>query len=156
MPQQMIWFFMSIVFSLIAWGIATARYIWPKVRLRQRAEALRPLLILHSFRFIGLAVMAPGVVSQFIARLRAFRGLWRRHCYDPRTSCAAIATHWGWCCLCADIQCMGLSRSPPLFLPRPSCRTAGGTVGSRILHSDSGSAAATDHAWTNFPGSSET
>src|SRR5262249_14152668 len=26
-------------------------------------EALRPLLILHSFRFIGLAVLVPGVVS---------------------------------------------------------------------------------------------
>ena len=63
MPQQMIWFFVSIAFSLIAWGIVAARYIWPEVRLRQRAEALRPLLILHSFRFIGLAVLVPGVVS---------------------------------------------------------------------------------------------
>ena len=63
MPQQMIWFFASIAFSLIAWGIVTARYVWPELRLRQRAEALRPLLILHSFRFIGLAFLVPGVVS---------------------------------------------------------------------------------------------
>lgn len=63
MPQQMIWFFVSIAFSLIAWGIVTARYIWPELRLRPRAEALRPLLILHSFRFVGLAVLVPGVVS---------------------------------------------------------------------------------------------
>ncbi len=63
MPQQMIWFFVSIAFSLIAWGIVTARYIWPELRVRPRAEALRPLLILHSFRFIGLAVLVPGVVS---------------------------------------------------------------------------------------------
>src|SRR5258707_15326973 len=63
MPQQMIWFFVSIVFSLIAWGIVAARYIWPELRRRQRAEALRPLLILHSFRFIGLAFLVPGVVS---------------------------------------------------------------------------------------------
>jgi hypothetical protein len=63
MPQQMIWFFLSIAFSLIAWGIVTARYIWPELRLRERAEALRPLLILHSFRFIGLAFLVPGVVS---------------------------------------------------------------------------------------------
>jgi len=62
-PQQMIWFFVSIVFSLIAWGTVTARYIWPELRLRERVEALRPLLILHSFRFIGLAVLVPGVVS---------------------------------------------------------------------------------------------
>jgi hypothetical protein len=63
MPQQMIWFFVSIAFSLIAWGMVTARYIWPELRLRQRAEALRPLLILHSFRFIGLSMLVPGVVS---------------------------------------------------------------------------------------------
>ena len=63
MPQQMVWFFVSIAFSLIAWGIVAARYIWPELRLRPRAEALRPLLMLHSFRFIGLAVLVPGVVS---------------------------------------------------------------------------------------------
>ena len=63
MPQQMIWFFVSIAFSLIAWGIVTARYIWPELRLRRRVEALRPLLILHSFRFIGLAFLVPGPVA---------------------------------------------------------------------------------------------
>jgi len=59
----MIWFFVSIAFSFIAWGMVTARYIWPELRLRERAEALRPLLTLHRFRFIGLAVLVPGVVS---------------------------------------------------------------------------------------------
>jgi hypothetical protein len=54
---------MSIAFSFIVWGIVTARYVWPEHRLRPRAEALRPLLILHSFRFIGLAFLVPGVVS---------------------------------------------------------------------------------------------
>jgi hypothetical protein len=56
-------FFASIAFSLIAWGIVTARYIWPRLRLLPRSEALQPLLILHSFRFIGLAFLVPGVVS---------------------------------------------------------------------------------------------
>ncbi len=63
MPQQNIWFFVSIAFSLVAWGVVTARYIWPELRLRERAEALRPLFVLHSFRFIGLAFLVPGVVS---------------------------------------------------------------------------------------------
>ena len=63
MPQQMIWFFVSIAFSSVAWGIFTARYIWPELRLREPAEALRPLLVLHSFRFIGLAMLVTGVVS---------------------------------------------------------------------------------------------
>ena len=56
-------FFASIAFSFIAWGIVTARYIWPELRLRQRTDALQPLLILHSFRFLGLAFLVPGVVS---------------------------------------------------------------------------------------------
>ena len=63
MPQQMIWFFVSIAFSLIVWGVITARYIWPELRDRRPVDALRPLLILHSFRFIGLAFVVPGVVS---------------------------------------------------------------------------------------------
>src|SRR6516164_7298573 len=62
MPQQLM-FFVSIAFSVIVWGIVTARYIWPELRLRPRVEALRPLLILHTFRFIGLAFLVPGVVS---------------------------------------------------------------------------------------------
>ena len=61
--QSQLSFFVSIAFSCIAWGIVAARYIWPELRLRQRSEALRPLLILHSFRFIGLAFLIPGVVS---------------------------------------------------------------------------------------------
>src|ERR1700704_4224321 len=56
-------FFASIAFSFIGGGIVTARYIWPQLRLLQRSAALRPLLILHSFRFIGLAFLVPGVVS---------------------------------------------------------------------------------------------
>jgi hypothetical protein len=56
-------FFVSIAFGFIAWGSVATRYIWPRLRLRGRAEALRPLLVLHSFRFIGLAFLVPGVVS---------------------------------------------------------------------------------------------
>jgi hypothetical protein len=61
LPQ--LYFFVSIAFSFIAWAIVTSRYIWPELRLRPRAEALEPLLILHSFRFEGLAFLVPGVVS---------------------------------------------------------------------------------------------
>src|SRR5215467_13574303 len=61
-------FFGSIAFSVIAWGIVAGRYMWPALRLRQRSQALRPLLILHSFRFIGLAFLVPGVVSPDLPR----------------------------------------------------------------------------------------
>jgi hypothetical protein len=61
LPQ--LYFFVSIAFGFIAWGIVVKRYIWPKLRLLPRPEALRPLLMLHTFRFIGLAFLVPGVVS---------------------------------------------------------------------------------------------
>jgi hypothetical protein len=61
-------FFGSIAFSVIAWAIVAARYIWPALRVRQRSEALRPLLILHSFRFLGMGFLVPGVVSPDLPR----------------------------------------------------------------------------------------
>ena len=61
LPQ--VCFFVSIAFSFVAWGIVAVRYIWPELRDRQRDDALRPLLILHSFRFEGLLFLVPGVVS---------------------------------------------------------------------------------------------
>jgi hypothetical protein len=39
------------------------RYLWPALRDLPRARALRPLLLLHGTRFIGLAFLVPGVVS---------------------------------------------------------------------------------------------
>jgi hypothetical protein len=53
----------AICLSFVAWGLVTARYIWPVLRRQSRTEALRPLLLLHSFRFVGLAFLVPGVVS---------------------------------------------------------------------------------------------
>src|SRR5262249_56927524 len=38
-------------------------YLWPALRGQPRAEALRPLLLLHSSRFVGLAFLVPSVVS---------------------------------------------------------------------------------------------
>lgn len=56
-------FFTSIGLSLVAWGVVTGRYVWPRLRLLPRSEALQPLLIVHAFRFLGLAFLVPGVVS---------------------------------------------------------------------------------------------
>jgi hypothetical protein len=61
--SQLALYGLGIVFGFIAWGIVTAQYIWPELSQRSRADAIRPLLIAHSFRFIGLAFLVPGVVS---------------------------------------------------------------------------------------------
>lgn len=56
-------FGISVAFSFVAWGLVTAYAVWPVLRERSFADAVRPLLILHSFRFIGLSFLVPGVVS---------------------------------------------------------------------------------------------
>jgi hypothetical protein len=47
----------------MAWGVVTALYIWPALRGLSAADALRPLLLLHSFRYVGLGFLVPGTVS---------------------------------------------------------------------------------------------
>ena len=61
--SPLILFGASVAFGLIAWTIVAVRYLWPYLRARPRAEALRPLLMLHSFRFLGLSFLIPGVVA---------------------------------------------------------------------------------------------
>ena len=54
-------FGLSIIFSFTAWGIVATQFIWPELRDRSHVDALRPLLTLHTFRFIGLSFLIPGV-----------------------------------------------------------------------------------------------
>jgi len=56
-------FGISAIFSFVAWAIATRQYIWPALKERPRADAVRPILLLHAFRYVGLAFLLPGVVS---------------------------------------------------------------------------------------------
>ena len=45
------------------WGLVARQYFWPALRGRSRADAVRPILFLHAFRFMGLSFLIPGVVS---------------------------------------------------------------------------------------------
>jgi hypothetical protein len=56
-------FGISVAFSLAAWGAVAWHYIWPALKERPSPENLKPILLLHGFRFLGLAFMVPGVVS---------------------------------------------------------------------------------------------
>jgi hypothetical protein len=56
-------FGLSVLLGFAAWGFVVARYVWPALRTRARADALQPLLCLHAFRFVGLVFLVPGVVA---------------------------------------------------------------------------------------------
>jgi len=62
MPSPVL-FGISVVFGLAAWGAVAWHYIWPALRERPSPENLKPILLLHGFRFLGLAFVVPGVVS---------------------------------------------------------------------------------------------
>ena len=56
-------FGITIAFSFVVWGLAARQYFWPALRGRERADAVRPILFLHAFRFMGLSFLIPGVVA---------------------------------------------------------------------------------------------
>jgi hypothetical protein len=56
-------FGIGVAFGFVAWGIVAALYIWPELPARSRVGALRRLLALRRFRFIGSSFLVPGVVS---------------------------------------------------------------------------------------------
>ena len=56
-------FGISILMSFLAFGTVTKLYIWPRLKVLPRDEALIPLVVPHVFRFVGLSFLVPGVVS---------------------------------------------------------------------------------------------
>ncbi|HEY4088217.1 MAG TPA: hypothetical protein VGM43_19930 [Bryobacteraceae bacterium] len=62
MPSNIL-FATSVIFGLAVWGVVVWSYIWPAIREQPIPGNLKPLLLLHAFRFLGLAFVAPGVVS---------------------------------------------------------------------------------------------
>lgn len=56
-------FGLSILLNFVAFGLVTALFIWPRLRARARRDALLPLVVPHTFRFVGLSFLVVGVVS---------------------------------------------------------------------------------------------
>ena len=87
----------SVAFSVTAWGVVTARYFWPMLRILPQRDALRLLLTLHAFRFVGLAFLVPGVVGPDLpaafARPAAYGDLGAA--ILALLALAVLATSWG-------------------------------------------------------------
>jgi hypothetical protein len=61
-------FGLSIMLGFVTWGFLAKHYFWPVLRAQPGRTSFRPILLLHSFRFIGLAFLVPGVVSPDLPR----------------------------------------------------------------------------------------
>lgn len=62
MPLQAV-FGLSVALGFVSWTLVAVVYLWPALRRLPQAAALRPILLLHSTRFAGMAFIVPGVVS---------------------------------------------------------------------------------------------
>lgn len=56
----------SITFALVAWSLVMYWYIHPLLKQYPLARALEPLLLIHSFRYIGLMFLVPGVTAEVL------------------------------------------------------------------------------------------
>lgn len=55
---------MSMVMGFISYSLIAKWYVMPWARQKSLSEALTPMLLLHSFRFIGMSFLIVGVTSQ--------------------------------------------------------------------------------------------
>jgi hypothetical protein len=56
-------FGLSVLMSFVAFGIVTKIYIWPRLQVMRREDTLTALVVPHTFRFVGISFLIPGVVA---------------------------------------------------------------------------------------------
>ena len=88
----------TVAFGLLAWSVFAAQYLWPTMSKRERTDALRPILVLHSFRYIGLVALIPGVVSPELASTDSLVG-WPTVIWRPRSWPSLLSPLLGRGCL---------------------------------------------------------
>lgn len=54
----------SMAMALIAWSLIFAWYVHPVLKRQSLDLAVRPLLLLHLFRYVGLMFLIPGVTAE--------------------------------------------------------------------------------------------
>ncbi len=54
----------GMTLGVIAWTLFFVWYVHPVLREQSFANAMRPLLLLHAFRYIGLMFLIPGVTAE--------------------------------------------------------------------------------------------
>ena len=145
-------FGLSIVFSLVAWGVVTAWYIWPQLRGQSQVDAARPLLLLHCSEFVGLSFLVPGVVSPDLPAAWAHPAAYG----DLIAALLALLALAGTQKQVGNrpslgVQPLGLSGSSLRILSWQPCWARPGSAGCRLLHSDRARAAAPHHARAVVP-----
>src|SRR6478609_9040225 len=58
----------NLLFSTLVFWVAARIYVWPKLPQLRPQTVLLPILLLHSFRHLGLMFLAPGATYAGIPR----------------------------------------------------------------------------------------
>jgi hypothetical protein len=76
MSPQII-FTLDLVLGYIAWLLCFSTYVWPRLKVMENVDAQRAIATFHSFRFIGLVFLVPGVVGPNLpANFAGFSAYW--------------------------------------------------------------------------------
>ncbi|HEX4230330.1 MAG TPA: hypothetical protein VHZ07_16760 [Bryobacteraceae bacterium] len=76
MSPQII-FPLDLVLGYIAWLLCFSTYVWPRLKAMDSVNAQRSIATFHSFRFIGLVFLVPGVVGPNLpANFAEFAAYW--------------------------------------------------------------------------------
>ncbi len=67
---------LSIVGTFVALGVLVAIYGWSWLRNMPKRDALRILALVHTFRFMGLSFLFPGVVSPLLSPALSVPAAW--------------------------------------------------------------------------------
>ena len=139
--------------SFVVWGIIAAQYLWPALRPLPRSHALRLLLLVHSFRFIGLAFVVPGVVSPDLppgfARPAAYGDLIAA--VLVLVALAGLGSRFGLGLVWSFNLGGGCGSALRLLSGSDRCRDQAGPIGGRLFHPDRCGATALCYARPGIP-----
>src|SRR5262245_24802672 len=89
-------FALNAVGVLIAFGLLVLRHVWPRLRGLPKEQALNILILPHTFRFLGLSFLIPGVVSPTMPQSFAKPAAWGDFCAAVLAFMAIAAISRGW------------------------------------------------------------
>jgi hypothetical protein len=69
-------FLLNVVGIFLAFGFLIRRHVWPRLRGLPKEQALNVLILPHTFRFVGLSFLVPGVVSPLLPSEFAIPAAW--------------------------------------------------------------------------------
>jgi hypothetical protein len=75
MPPEIL-FPLQLVLGYVAWLLVFAVYVQPRLLATDPVDAHRAIATLHSFRFLGLVFILPGVVGNLPVGFAAFAAHW--------------------------------------------------------------------------------